>query len=197
MDASGCALLLSCLQEARKNKLEVELLGREALEALLGCFIVPGAAENKECWLLYLELCQLQGKRDVFEDAAVDYAVTFEMSPPSWEAGRVASSPSAPVLAPDNRRRDVAVNAYVLQGDVKNCRFADLTAYAELHDAILIDCADLVRMDFISAGSLLNALATLRRAGKTVIFRHPNHLVAELFAVVGLKAVARIEYAKR
>ncbi len=197
VDASGCALLLSCLQEARKNKQEFDLLGREVLEALLGRFVVPGTAENKECWLLYLELCQLQGKRDVFEDVAVDYAVTFEMSPPSWEGGRAVSCPPGPAAAAGNLGRDVAVNAYVLQGDVKNSRFADLAAHAELHDAILIDCADLVRMDFISAGSLLNVLATLRRAGKTVIFRHPNHLVAELFAVVGLKAVARIEYAKR
>ena len=54
----------------------------------------------------------------------------------------------------------------------------------------------LTRIDFISAGALLNVLTTVRRRGKQIVFRHPNHLVAELFGVVALKAVASIIFAK-
>ena len=75
-------------------------------------------------------------------------------------------------------------------------RFGDLPAYASTHDPVLIDCAGLTRMDFISAGALLNVLTTVRNSGKQIVFRHPNHLVAELFGVVGLKSVATIAFAK-
>ena len=54
----------------------------------------------------------------------------------------------------------------------------------------------LTRIDFISAGALLNVLTAIRRTGKQIVFQHPNHLVAELFGIVGLKAVATIIPAK-
>jgi anti-anti-sigma regulatory factor len=47
-------------------------------------------------------------------------------------------------------------------------------------------------MDFLSAGALLNVLTTVKRTGRQIVFRHPNYLLAELFRVVGLKAVAEI-----
>ena len=79
-----------------------------------------------------------------------------------------------------------------MHGDIKSSRFPDLAAHAGLHDPVLIECSTLRRMDFISAGALLNILTTVRGTGKQIVFRHPNHLVAELFGVVGLKAVAAI-----
>jgi hypothetical protein len=39
----------------------------------------------KGAWLLALELLQWSNDRAAFEDRAVDFAVTFELSPPSWE----------------------------------------------------------------------------------------------------------------
>ncbi|MEI7428854.1 MAG: STAS domain-containing protein [Betaproteobacteria bacterium] len=196
LDVTGCDLLLKLLQQARKDKRELELLGREALGALLRERVVSGSAKNHECWLLYLELCQLQGQYELFEEVAVDYAVTFEVSPPSWESRRVALpesvSPSALVEVGSIPPSD----SYVLRGEVKALRFSDLVAHAEVRDTVLIDCSDLVRMDFISAGALLNVLTSVRRSGKPIVFHHPNFLVAELFGVVGLNAVANIIFAK-
>ena len=196
IDAKGCGYLLSLLQQARKAKKEIELLGRDKLGVLVHDHVVPGKAEEKECWLLFLELCQLQGQREIFEDLAVDYAVTFEVSPPSWEEGRVAIP--EPIAQTDavGVGGDVAVDAYVLRGDIKSLRFGDLSAHAEMYETLSLDCSELTRMDFISAGALLNTVTTVRRAGKQVIFRHPNYLVAELLGVVGVKAVATIVYAK-
>ena len=196
IDSKGCGYLLSLLQQARKAKKEIELLGRDKLGVLVHDHVVPGKAEEKECWLLFLELCQLQGQREIFEDLAVDYAVTFEVSPPSWEEGRVAVP--EPVAQADTAGvgGDVAVDAYVLRGDIKSLRFGDLSAHAEMYDTLSLDCSELTRMDFISAGALLNTVTTVRKAGKQVIFRHPNYLVAELLGVVGVKAVATIVYAK-
>lgn len=196
LDPGGCGRLLAFLQQARKAKREVGLLGRERIGALLEPCIEMGRAEFPDCWLLLLELYQLQGRQEAFEETAVNYAVTFEVSPPSWEAKRVSAAEPAPVA---EECPDVAAGqaeAYLLHGEIKGARFADLTTFAEHHDFVMIDCAAATRIDFVSAGALLNVLTAVRRSGKQIVFRHPNHLVAELFGVVGLKAVAEIIPAK-
>jgi anti-anti-sigma regulatory factor len=190
LDAQGCSRLLSLLQQARKARHELDLLGRDSLADLLEARIECGRAEDQGCWLLFLELCQLQGRFEAFEEAAINYAVTFEVSPPSWEP-RVAV-PEALLPMVEAKPGDDAAGAYALRGDIKASRFIDLPAHAKAHDPLLIDCATLTRIDFISAGALLNVLTTIRRSGKQIVFRHPNHLVAELFGIVGLKAVATI-----
>lgn len=196
LDAAGCGCLLTLLQQARKARRELELLGRDALGSLVEKRVEVGRAEDGECWLLLLELLQLQGQHDAFEEAAINYAVTFEVSPPSWEPKRVAAPEPVLQLLIDDVGDDVSADAHVLRGEIKASRFPDLPAYAEVHDPVLLDCTALRRMDFISAGALLNVLTTVRRAGKQIVVHHPNHLVAELFGVVGLNAVATIVFAK-
>ena len=196
LDAAGCGALLTLLQQARKARRDLELLGRDALGSLVEERVESGRAEDGECWLLLLELLQLQGQHDAFEEAAINYAVTFEVSPPSWEPKRVAAPEPVRQLLVDGVGDDVSADAYVLRGEIKSSRFADLPAYADVHDPVFLDCMALRRMDFISAGALLNVLTTIRRAGKQIVFHHPNHLVAELFGVIGLTAVATIVFAK-
>lgn len=191
-DTGGCRLLLECLQRAKKARREIELLGRESVLSLIEGRVEVGVPENQECWLLLIELLQLQGQHDAFEEAAINYAVTFEVSPPSWEAQRVAVPESAvPALEPASD-----AEFYALVGEVRSSRFTDLAAYAEVHNPVVIGCGTLRRMDFISAGALLNVLSSVKRTGRQVVFHHPNHLVAELFGVVGLTAVAAIVFEK-
>jgi len=56
----------------------------------------------------------------------------------------------------------------------------------------VLDFSQVTRLDFISAGQLVNRLAPIKAAGREVVIRSPNHLVAELMAVVGLNKQARI-----
>lgn len=190
LDSVGSERLLALLQQARRSKREIELLGRDHLSALVDSRIFPGRADNRGCWLLELELFQLRGQLEAFEDLAINYAVTFEISPPSWEAHRVLVSEPVPLeLAAGDKP---VAEAYVLKGDLKAMRFGDLLAYAAANDPVLIDCAAATRMDFLSAGALLNVLTAVKRTGRQIIFRHPNYLLAELFRVVGLKNVTEI-----
>jgi anti-anti-sigma regulatory factor len=194
LDAAGCERLLLLLQQARRSRREIELLSRDYIAALLDSRVVPGCAEDRGCWLLKLEFCQLRGQLEAFEEVAINYAVTFEISPPSWEPERVQAGEQTPLqLAVAD---ELVTEVYVVKGDVKASRFADLLAYAAANDPVLIDCAAVTRMDFLSAGALLNVLATVKRTGRQIIFRHPNHLLAELFRVVGLKNVAEIVLAR-
>ena len=192
LDAPGCARFLALLQQSRKARHELDILGRDTLATLLEACVETGRAEGPACWLLLLEVYQLRGQYEAFEELAINYAVTFEVSPPSWEAALVAApEPAQPVAI-----SVAAADVYALRGEIKAQRFGDLPSFAELHDPVVVDCARLMRIDFISAGALLNVLTTIRRSGKQIVFHHPNHLVAELFGIVGLKAVATIILAK-
>jgi anti-anti-sigma regulatory factor len=194
LDAAGCERLLELLQQALRGKCEIELQGRDYIAALLDSRVVSGCPEDRPCWLLKLEFCQLRGQLEAFEEVAINYAVTFEISPPSWDPKRVQVAEPAPLmLAIDDQ---LVTEAYVIKGDVKGSRFGDLLAYAAANDPVLIDCSAATRMDFLSAGALLNVLTTVRRTGRQIIFRHPNYLLAELFRVVGLKAVADVVLAR-
>jgi len=185
---------MALLQQARRSKGEIELLGRDHLAVLLDSQIAAARPEDRACWLLKLELCQLRGQFEVFEDMAVEYAVTFEISPPSWEFDRVVDAEPSPLeLA---RPDQLLTEAYVIKGDIKGSRFNDLAAYAAANDPVLIDCSTVTRMDFLSAGALLNVLTTVKRTGRQIVVRHPNHLLAELFRVVGLRSVAAIDLAR-
>ena len=175
----------------------MNLLGRDSLIKLLMDRIEAGREDpvpGKAYWLLLLELLQQQGRQDVFEDKAVDYAVTFEESPPSWEAGRVVKSEPAKSMATQESREEVVENneAYPLSGEIRSTSFSDLTALAKDRNVLLIDCSNLKRIDFSSTGALLNALVSVHRVDKKIYFRHPNYLVSELFRIVGLDALATI-----
>ncbi|MDR2451316.1 MAG: STAS domain-containing protein [Candidatus Accumulibacter sp.] len=198
VDAPGCARLLKLLSSAGQGA--IELLGRDALISLVQKAIEEEKAQTpvsgKECWLLLLELFQRQGRQEPFEDLAIDYAVTFEESPPSWESRQVAEpEPAAPEpeVASAGEEDD---GAYVLSGDIKSLRFGDLAEFAQGREQLVIDCAKLVRIDFVSAGVLVNVLTPIYSTNTSIVFRHPNYLVAELFRVVGLAEVTTVVFAK-
>lgn len=207
VDDLGAERLLGVLEAAHRKQREIELVGRDALVTLLEGCLETGRKENPGCWLLLLDLYQLMGKQEVFEDMAINYAVTFEMSPPSWDPKRVAAAASKPTGKATNGGAAVATDAaaddadesapvFAPKGDLKAERFPGLQAFAEQHETVHLDFSTVTRVDFVSAGTLVNLLAPAKRAGKRVIIRHPNHLVAELLIVVGLKSVAEIVLAR-
>ena len=180
--------LADLLSKARNGRLPVTLANVDALIARMNERLVVCEAVHLPAWLLLLELLQRHGSQEAFEERAVDYAVTFELSPPSWEtpvSGGVKSQ-AAPRVAPP---RD---DAHFLVGDLKNTRFDDLDEVLKLLDHPVLDFSAVRRMDFFSAGQLVNRLAPYKRAGRDIVIRSPNSLVAELMAVVGLNKQARI-----
>lgn len=196
VDDGGAVRLLGALTKARRKGGEIELIGRDGLAAVLAQAIEAGRADNRSCWLLLLELHQLMGHQETFDNTAIDYAVTFEVSPPSWEPKRVAAPEPSSAATPAADAGSGEAQAFAVKGDIKLERFGGLPAFVETHDPVVLDLAEVTRIDFVSAGTLVNLLTPAKRAGKRVVIRHPNHLVAELLGVVGLRAVAEIAYAK-
>lgn len=211
-DAAGCAGLFALLTAARRSGGDIAFVAAEALAEKLSQFVEQGRAAGAESWLLLLELQQQLGRMHDFENQAVAYAVAFEMSPPSWEpraapkaaAGAASATARGKPEAGGEQKKAApqAISAaegdcWCLAGDLRNLRFADLPVFAAARELVLIDCTRLERIDFVSAGALFNTLESLRRAGKRVVFREPNHLVSELLAVFGVPALAEIVNTQR
>ena len=177
--------LADLLMSARRQGAVIVLDQIEGIMPSLRRRLTVGEAQNARTWLLVLELLQRFGTQEDFEQVAIDFAVTFERSPPSWEAVPVASLPKVkPVKRADN--------AHYLSGEIRNSRFDDLIHVLNQTDNVVIDFSGVRRLDFFSAGQLVNRLSPFKASGSEVIVRSPNHLVAELMAVVGLNKFARI-----
>ena len=200
VDDKGCACLLRLLSSACKGEYIIELSGRDGVVTLVKNAIEAEKAKTpvsgKGYWLLLLELFQQQGQQEPFEDLAIDYAITFEESPPSWEFRQTDEPEPIEETDTESVADEEDDGSYVLSGEVKSQRFGDLVEFAQAHDLLVIDCSKLTRIDFVSAGVLMNVLVPIHKTNTSIIFRHPNYLVAELFRVVGLNSVATIVFAK-
>jgi len=193
-DDPGCALLNNVLRQLKRMRKECVLAGADKLAALLAKKIVPGKRERENTWLLLLQLHQHLHAQDAFEEAAVNYAVTFEVSPPSWE-------PPAPATGKPGARPQAAapVSACALEDDIIGAdegAFAILRAEAERRDDVTVDVSRLRRMDFVAAANLMNVVTELAKAKKSVRFVKASHLLTALWEIIGLDRVARIETRK-
>ena len=179
-DAEGCARLLAALQSLRAGGRELVLAGADNLLAVLRPMLAIGAREASQApWLLLLELLLLTNREKEFEEAAMDYCVTFEVSPPSFEAPRHVST-----AAPAATGGDRFVLPAVLAGEALPLLEA-IDAYAAGRDILVLDCSRLARMDYACASALQARLRLHLEAGKRVELRELNHLVATLLRLLG------------
>jgi len=184
----GCALLLDALTQLRKQQRELIVAGAAELSELLRGSIEIGKRDASEApWLLLLELLQLLNREKDFEETAMDYCVTYEVSPPSFVAPqKVATAPSAPAPVASER----FMLPPLVEGDVSRLLGA-IDVYVASAPVVLIDCSRLARIDYAAASALLNRLRPLAD-DKKIEFRDVNHLVAALFKLLGYAEVGRV-----
>ena len=194
VDSLGAELLLKAMRTARKRKCELVMSGAEKLAELLKGRIEVGKREDETLWMLLLELYQHMAQQDPFEEWAVNYAVTFEVSPPSWENRPAPKKPVPTAVA-----AEADADAFPLAGEMYSAgsdAFRQLVDFATDREQVLIDCSALKRMDFVSAGLFLNTLTNLQITGCSVTIRNPNQLLFALFGVLGINQVAHVERRK-
>ncbi len=193
VDEQGCRLLLDVIAALLRERAKVSLINASQLVSMLEGQIHPGRAEVREMWLLMLEALQHTGEHERFEQLAVDYAITFEESPPSWEV-RDAQQPVA-VSATQARSSAEEGDGVCLEGELtsaNNESIRKLAAFASSRQAVEVDCSRLKRLDFVSAGTLFNILATLQAQGKLVTLQGVNAMVGALLRVMGVDQVAQV-----
>lgn len=195
IEAAGCTLLRDTLRVFKAAKKDTYLTGEERIIKLLRETAKAGdASVDSAVWLLLLDLYQMLGKQVEFEEAAVDYAVTFEVSPPSWEEPPKRSGP-APLEVSQPLTLEAGDEAFHVVGEVagqSDQLFTDIAAYVGQANPIVLDFFATKRIDFVNAGRLLNVLEKQAAEGKQAVIRGAREMIIALFAVMGIPKVARI-----
>ncbi|MCC6070725.1 STAS domain-containing protein [Massilia sp. GCM10020059] len=183
----GCDLLARTLTGLHARGSELVVAGAAELAALARQSTIIGERESSPApWLLLLALLQLLNREKDFEETAMDYCVTFEVSPPSFEApGKVATATSGPVSG------ERFMLPPVIEGDTANL-FQAIDGYAQESEVVLLDCSRLARVEYGAAVALQARLRALAGSGKKIEMRDVNHLVAALFKLLGYAGVARL-----
>lgn len=206
VDPAGADLILRVFAAFQKSNHEVAISGAGPFAERLRAAIEVGRRDpSNAVWMLLLEVYRILGRQAAFEETSIDYCVTFEVSPPSWEPAspkylvddRPAAPPPLEARAADGEQ--LGPDAVSLGGDLvgkSDAELQRLTQFATTHERIVVDCARLSRVDFTAAGLLLNWAVGMRGARKEIEFTNVGHLVAALFVVMGLHEVVPIERRK-
>lgn len=166
-------------------------------------------------WTVRLDVLRTMQMQDEFELAALDYCVTYEVSPPAWTQARCqfesvggasasagATETSAAWEAGFSQAATVPMGlnqapaaALELSGDVLGDATQALSSNGngyETGQLIVVSCQGLVRVDFSAAGSILNWVAMRQSEGCRVQFQGVHRLVAAFFNVIGINEHARV-----
>ena len=191
-DAEGARLLAEALADARKRACPLSLQRPEKLRLALAAATAQGVEAGEGAWLLALELLQWLQDRDAFENLAVDYAVAFEVSPPSWEPAPLPPAPppeagTAPPEAAPEAPREGEVLAWtgVMAGSALP-HFSALVEYSQGRAQVPIDMSGVERVDFVCAGALLNAINRIEAQRKAVQIVGVSPIVRALLLLIGI-----------
>ncbi len=171
---------------------------------------------SQDWWAMRLNALRTLQLLDEFELAALDFCVTYEVSPPAWQEARceyanvedegksvVDTSPAsmgagstfgqtitAPIGMDNTNTVKLELKGSVL-GDATQA-LSDFAATGHGGAGIIVSCRGLTRVDFSAAGSILNWVAMREAEGCHVQFRDVHRLVAAFFNVIGITEHARV-----
>ena len=217
--AKGLAGLFS---EWCSKPVKLHFVAAEVLEKVLKSLTPSGDKQvDTFWWKLRLDTLRILHLQDEFELAALDYCVTYEVSPPPWSDARcelLQESISPVVLSARGHNLSnhlesgepvdfSSASTMLMSMDLLPVSMVELTGEvlgdaAEAMDKLqvgltgstrlVISCARLIRVDFSAAGSILNWVAVRESDGCHVQFRDVPRLVAAFFNVIGINEHARV-----
>ncbi len=218
IDAEAASRLSEVFRGWIPQKLDMRWLGGEKLFAVLAEAAPTGVRDaDPAFWQLRLDALRITNRPDQFDEAAIDYCVTYEVSPPSWEPAscevRVSGSHTSTTSPPLSLVSEVSTsfiesrftedpNATVqvaslelsgqLIGDI-GATLKKLEGEIGSSTIVNVSCAKLIRVDFIAAGDLLNWVLARRNENRTVVFVDAHRLVALFFGAMGINEHARVK----
>ena len=191
-DDDGARLLANALADARRARLGLQLLPGAKLGAALATALKNGRAAGESAWLLSLELLQWANDRAAFEDRAIEFAVAFEVSPPSWEPppAPVDTAP-AKAAAQQDTNADDALEPEMLKwaGVMTGSLAPQLGLLADSTHAsavIPVDMSKVERIDFVCAGALLNLINRIESQRKAIQIVGASPIIRALLLLIGV-----------
>ncbi len=152
--------------------------------------------ETEAPWLLLLEILQLLQFEQMFEDISMDYCITFEVSPPSFEAPKINVVSAFPEAVLAEIASDRFMMPAVIEGRT-DYLISSINEQAESHNPLILDCSELDKVEFSASAQLLSGLASIAaKPGMSIRFEQVNYLVLMLFSAMGLKNITSISARK-
>lgn len=218
IDAEACARLSELFRSWIRQKLDMRWIGGERLFSVLQEAAPTGVRDaDPAYWQLRLDALRMANRPDQFDECAIDYCVTYEVSPPSWEPAqcevRISSGQTSTTSPPlsmvsevstsfveskfsDDPSGQLQVASVELSGQLVGDIGPTLRRLdGELGHATIVNvsCAKLIRVDFIAAGDLLNWVLARRGENRSVTFAEAHRLVALFFGAMGINEHARVK----
>ncbi|MDE1978754.1 MAG: STAS domain-containing protein, partial [Betaproteobacteria bacterium] len=214
---TALSALVESLKKINSTACTVTLNGANTLLSL--CQAQAPAMQREadpQWWALRLELLRLVNQQDDFDAIALDYCVTYEISPPTWEASRARvelvgvdgnAAPEASTQPVAFQNSGISPNSVLGNGGSRSAQLHlsgeilgsssdflnPLEQAAKTHEQMSISLRQLRRIDFSSAGALLNWAMMQHDQGKTLQFTGLHRLIAGLFSILGLHEHALIQ----
>jgi hypothetical protein len=217
IDVEACARLSELFRKWIGQDLDMRWLGGERLFAVLADSAPTGVKDaDPAYWQVRLDALRMANRPDQFDEAAIDYCVTYEVSPPSWEpatchvrisgSGASTSSPPLSVVSDvstsflESRLTEdtgmVQVGSVELSGQLVGDIGKTLKKMDEElgpSSIVNVSCARLIRVDFIAAGDLLNWVLARRAENRSVRFIEAHRMVALFFGAMGINEHAQVK----
>ena len=221
IDAEAAMQLSALFRLWAVQPIELRWLSGERLFTVLQEAAPTGVRDaDPAYWTTRLDALRLANRADQFDETAIDYCVTYEVSPPSWEPARCkvhvsgsgisTRTPSLSMVSDvstsfmeSSLAEDAAGIVEVAHVELSGQLVGDISAtlsklQSELNAAPLVSvsCARLIRVDFIAAGDLLNWVLAKRTENRGVQFVDAHRLVALFFGAMGINEHARVQIRK-
>jgi anti-anti-sigma regulatory factor len=192
IDPTDAESIARILNRATKGKRKLQISGIKTLIKTLQ-EQTDSPSDQTGPWLLLLAVYQLLGRQEEFDDLAVNYAVRFEVSPPSWEAITVAREVVA--KAKPAITKDICVWSGIISGE-KAKAYDELMSFAQTRNPVVVDLSAVIRIDYASVSSLIGTMMNILGNGKAITLQGQNSLVDELLRSMGVQHMAELKPAR-
>jgi anti-anti-sigma regulatory factor len=222
MDLKAARAMLGIFTLWGDQNVELRFLGSAVFRDLLKSYTPSGRRDVEQLWWeLRMAVLRVMNRPDEFELTALDFCVTYEVSPPGWEKPRChvtsvaaersdeagqsvlgeAMLESVPSVYPNESTLEGQASEFnqlglvELSGEIRGDPQATLDMLERRlvgADVLIISCRNLIRVDFSAAGTLLNWVSQHHAERRLVQFVDAHRLVSAFFHVIGITEYAKV-----
>ncbi|MBL0918343.1 MAG: STAS domain-containing protein [Hydrogenophaga sp.] len=223
MDPKAARALMGLVTLWTDQDIDLRFAGGAKLRDLLKGMTPSGRRDVEQFWWeLRMAVLRLMNRVDEFELTALDFCVTYELSPPGWERPRcryqsmrgdgsddglqsvlgesimeeVPSTLSGESIIDSSPASGVNHLGLVeLSGEIRGDAQNTIDMLEQRlagADVLIMSCRNLIRIDFSAAGTLLNWVTSHHAEGRLVQFVDVHRLISAFFHVVGITEYAKV-----
>ncbi|MFM7706383.1 MAG: hypothetical protein ACKO6D_16050 [Rubrivivax sp.] len=217
IDVEAATQLTDLLRTWAAQALDMRLVGLDNLVTLLAEAASTGDRDaDPAFWMTRLAILRVLNRADLFDETAIDYCMTYEVSPPAWEPPRCRARQST--SGASVQTQPLSIVSEVSTSFMESSLFDDEPAQVQVASLELsgqlvgdisetlgrlngdigaatvvnVSCTCLIRVDFLAAGDLLNWVLAKRSENRTMRFVDTHRLIALFFVAMGISEHAGV-----